>query len=555
MRRKILAIFNSQSQRHQLMISMVFGVLLAGAVGGFQLLVHGATSVVTTEPENHTLSNKACLVNDASASSGKAVKFGCSSGATKLAPAVPADTGAMICGNSAVLSGPSTAPAGAVVVPAGNNSGVNLGQANTTYYFQPGVHTLGSGQYSQIIPGNNSKYIGAPGAIIDGQRINQYAFTQRATGVTIEYLTIRNFGSVGSNNNEGVVNHDSGHNWTIRYNTISSNAGAGMMIGAGNVISYNCVTQNEQYGFNAYEPAGPINVTIDHNEISFNNTYDWEAKVPGCGCTGGGKFWDVNGGIVTNNYVHDNKSVGIWADTNNRGFLFEGNYIANNDNVGLEYEISYNAKISYNTFIGNGIVAGPTNPGFPTTAIYLSESGSDSRVNTAYKDTLEVSNNVIKNNWGGVAIWENADRYCGSPANTSSSDCTMVNPSVITTSSCNATNIANAPYYNDCRWKSQNIMVHDNTFISDTSVIGAKCTINNVCAFNGIFSNWGTYPSWSPYKGTIVENAITYNQNNKFYNNTYQGTWNFMTREQGNIVNYTTWRAAPSSQDAGSTKN
>ena len=47
---------------------------------------------------------------------------------------------------------------------------------------------------------------------------------------------------------------------------------------------------------------------------------------------------------------------------------------------GLIYEISYNAKISGNIFIRNGIGTGPKNRGFPTSAIYISESGSDSRV-------------------------------------------------------------------------------------------------------------------------------------------------------------------------------
>ena len=52
-----------------------------------------------------------------------------------------------------VLNGPASAPAGAIVVPAGNNSSVDLEQAGKTYWFAPGVHTLGTGEYSQIIPG------------------------------------------------------------------------------------------------------------------------------------------------------------------------------------------------------------------------------------------------------------------------------------------------------------------------------------------------------------------------------------------------------------------
>src|SRR5262249_19759774 len=156
-------------------------------------------------------------------------------------------------------------------------------------------------------------FVGAPGAILDGQNRNYYAFTQHATGVVIRYLTIRNFGTGLSNNNEGVVNHDAGHNWTIEYNTIINNDGAGVFIGSGNVIQYNCIRDNGQYGLSAYEPDGVANILVDHNEIAHNNTDDWETRMPGCGCTGGVKFWDVNAAQVTNNWVHHNLSVGLWA--------------------------------------------------------------------------------------------------------------------------------------------------------------------------------------------------------------------------------------------------
>src|SRR5258708_37258158 len=96
---------------------------------------------------------------------------------------------AEVCSNSSVLDGPSTAPSGAVTVAAGDDSSVNLDQANTTYWFAPGTHTLASGAFSNIIPGNNSTYIGAPGAILDGQNDNQYGCAGSAAGVTIECLT------------------------------------------------------------------------------------------------------------------------------------------------------------------------------------------------------------------------------------------------------------------------------------------------------------------------------------------------------------------------------
>lgn len=101
------------------------------------------------------------------------------------------------------------------------------------------------------------------------------------------------------------------------------------------------------------------------------------------------------------------------ADTDNAGFEFVGNYIQNSQAVGLQYEISYNALIEFNTFDHNGVAAGP-NVGFPTSAIYISESGSDSRVNTDYKGQFLIAHNNFVNNWGGVILWENSNRFCGS---------------------------------------------------------------------------------------------------------------------------------------------
>jgi hypothetical protein len=466
----------------------------------------------------------------------------------------PSAPPAKICGNASVLNGPATAPAGAITVPAGDNASLDLGQAGKTYWFAPGIHTVGTGMYDQIIPSDNSTYIGGPGAILDGQGKNNYAFTQHARNVTIKYLTIKNFVAPM---NEGTVNHDSGENWTMQYNTVTNNGGAGIFVGAGNVASYNCLKDNSQYGFQGYGPdGGESNIVLDHNEIVGNNTGNWEAKVDGCGCTGGGKFWDVRNVRVTNNYVHDNKSVGLWADTNDNNFLFEGNWIENNDGQAIFWEISYNAAIRNNVIRHNLVAEGParikSGDNFPDAAIYLSESGGDSRVpyDLVGSPTIDISNNLIEDNYNGVTLWENADRFCGSPANTSTSYCTLVNPSVAKLSTCNSSNISNSPYYSDCRWKTQNVKVHHNTFKMDPANF-ANCS-TKMCGRNAIFSNYGTYPSWSPYKADKISKAIVYDQGNVFSNNTYVGTWNFTALDTGNLVTPPAWTAAPYKQDAGS---
>jgi Right handed beta helix region len=459
-----------------------------------------------------------------------------------------------VCGNRAVLGrGPAAAPSGAITVPAGDDAAVNFSQAGATYWFAPGTHTLGGGQFTQIIPGQGARFTGAPGAVLDGQHTNLYAFGGDSGDVTISYLTIQNFGTIGGNQNQGVVNENSEAGWTVEYSTIQDNAGAGAMLGSDNTLSHDCLTRNQQYGFNAYSTSGPSHLLVEDNEISDNDTYNWEAHQAGCGCSGGGKFWDVNGAVVTGNWVHGNDSVGLWADTNNRGFNFTGNYIADNYSYGLIYEISYNAQIKDNTFVRNGIGAGPHNQGFPTSAIYISESGSDSRVPSPYSHSFEITGNNFINNWGGVILWENSNRYCNSPANTSSGVCTLVAPSVATLQSCDAQNIAHTPYYSDCRWKTQNVDVSDNKFDFDPASVGSSCTLANECGFQGLFSEYGTYPSWSPYKAATVENHISFGQNNHFSQNTYRGPWRFMVQSQGKVVTWALWRGKPFSQDAGST--
>jgi len=305
-----------------------------------------------------------------------------------------------------------------------------------------------------------------------------------------------------------------------------------VMIGSHNTLSWDCITQNAQYGFNAYSASGPVGITIGHSEISHNDAFDYETRYPDCGCSGGGKFWAVNGATIVYNYVHNNKSVGLWADTNNRGFEFEDNYIANNESTGLMYEISYNAVIEWNTFIRNGIAGGPKNPGFPTSAIYISESGSDPRVKSAYNTRFLIGANVFVNNWGGVILWENSNRFCGSPDNSSSSDCTLVNPSATTKTCSDHTLIKQRPYISDCRWKVQNVVVTNNTFKFDPAAVGTACLRSpGTCGYNGLFSEYGSDPSWSPYMADLVPNNITYHQRDHFAANRYHGPWRFMIWE------------------------
>ena len=509
------------------------------------LLAGGATALAVSGPSAHQIS----------------------AAATSSAPSSPPVT---VCGNASLLTGPASAPPGAVTVAAGNDSAQFGGTlpSSTTYWFAPGTHTLGSSEFAQIDASSNDTFIGAPGAVLNGQDENDFAIAGSGTNVTIEYLTIENFTAPES---QGAVNQNLSSGWVVENSTIENNPnGAGVMVDSNGVLNDDCLTQNGQYGFQTYSGSDSVpvtNLTITNNEISYNDTRNYDTNGTGtCGCTGGAKFWNDLGATVTGNYIHDNESVGLWMDTNNTAFNVSDNYFSHNWDVAIQYEISYDVSITNNTFVDNGWIAGPNNPG--TGAIEINNAGSDSRVAGAYNTQSVISGNVLTDNWGGVDIYDDSDRYCGTQSDNTSNDyCTLVNPSVYSVASCTSHDVAgatssqNPDYYDNCRWKSQNILVSNNTFNFTPSNIGSSCTAAKGCGFVGLYSEWGTY---APYTGYAIPLALVNSQNVSFSGNTYNGPFVFDSMYQGSTVSWSQWTggytdpnsdAAIKPQDAGSSFN
>jgi hypothetical protein len=444
--------------------------------------------------------------------------------------------------------GVPTAPDGAEIVDPGSDLSARTrnSPAGTTFWLSPGTHVLAPDQFGQVMPKDGNVYLGAPGAVLDGRGINRAAFTTQVADVVIRGLTIRGF---VASLNQGVVNHDSGPRWIIEGNIIEDNDGAGMMAGNGQQVIGNCLRNNGQYGINAYRLGGISDLLIEGNEITGNNTDDWETQSPGCGCTGGAKFWAVNGADIRENWVHHNHGAGLWADTNNNDFIVEGNLIEDNEAEGLFYELSYNMIVSGNTFRRNNIVKGrwraERGDNFPVAAIYISESGGEPRI-PARTDTIDIRGNMFSDNWSGVTLWENADRFCNSPANTSGLSCTPMVPLV---SSCTQPGIATEPLNDDCRWKTQRVTVRENTFEFDSETPGCL----NMCGRMAVLSNYGTFPDWSPYKAWTVSDAITFQQDNRWYDNRYYGPWTFVAHNTSRALTPEAWTAAPYNQDECST--
>lgn len=478
------------------------------------------------------------------------VAAGCTAAPAKTDPSkAPKGPLAQVCENP--KPGPAAAPPGAVTidpsVPADAVRKTDKQPAGTTFWFAPGTHRLGDHRYSQITPKPGNTYLGAPGAVLDGREVVNYAFVGTASDVTIRHLTVQGFVPP---TDQGVVNHDSGDHWVIEHNTVQRNRGAALMAGARQRVVGNCLRDNGQYGMNAFKDGNTITgLLVVGNEIAGNNKDDIEASRPGCGCTGGVKFWSVDGADVRGNWIHDNHGPGLWADTNNNDFLIERNLIEGNDGSAVLYEASYNAVIRDNTIRRNNWVNGreyaDRGDNFPVATIYLSEAGGEPEV-PARTDKIEVYRNRLQDNWSGITLWENADRFCNSAANTSSGSCTLL---VDGPEKCSAPAIKREPLYSDCRWKTQRVEIHHNRFSIDPAVVKCK----SLCARMAVLSNFGTYPKWSPYHGAVVQQAITFDQQNEWHDNTYLGPWTFMPHDTGQLIYPARWQVGPYLQDRGST--
>ena len=179
--------------------------------------------------------------------------------------------------------------------------------------------------------------------------MSTYAFYGSAPHVTINGITVEKYANEAQTaalggDGPGWAN-GLGFGWLIENCEARFNHGAGAYIGSGSKI-YNCYLHHN--GEQGIEAIG-TNVQIIQNEISFNNQAGFNTGVEG----GGGKVTATNNLLVQSNYFHDNIGMGLWADTDNIYTTYEDNLFVNNETGGLMHEVSYNAVIKDNTFIGN----------------------------------------------------------------------------------------------------------------------------------------------------------------------------------------------------------
>jgi len=228
-----------------------------------------------------------------------------------------------------------------------------------------------------------------------------------AGNVSVEYLDI----SHDLHNTTGTIYTGAG--WTITHNNIHDGyaaPGLGVAIYGGDqgTIEYNCLSRMGDYGVNLFG----TNSVFDYNEV-FESNYKPD---PGCGCSGGGKWWGtLNADIVDNAWVNDSPGGGIpiWLDNGNSGTLISGNYFAKSYGAAILSETGFNLKVTGNLFVDGGW--GKGSGGCANNcdgAVSLNSSGGFNVPGSRYQNEVLVANNQFTDNWQGIGIWQAGARSC-----------------------------------------------------------------------------------------------------------------------------------------------
>ena len=323
-----------------------------GAAAALALLV----VVVAREP---------WLRSEAPASPGSAPSVAAVAAGSSSPPSPPA----RICGSSR-LRGPATRPAHAVRVSPTQHLPALVASkaAGTTFWLAPGVHVLGGGAYDSVRPKSGDTFIGAPGAVIGGQHAISTRSPARRSTSRSSISASRTSAPPVTTTTRAWSTTTPAATGPMRWTTVRTNAGAGVMIGSGNVISQQLPAQQRAVRLQRLQPIGVAYVTSARSQRDrreqhrqLGSTANRAAAAPAAASSGtrGAPRLSATTSTTTT-------SVGLWADTNNRGFLFEGNYIADNDwPTGSSTRSATTRRSSTTPSSRNADRRGPDEPGLP----------------------------------------------------------------------------------------------------------------------------------------------------------------------------------------------
>lgn len=268
---------------------------------------------------------------------------------------------------------------------------------------------IGDHAYQTIsVSGSQSSYtVGVGGLDMAVVANTPVYYDDLSGGVTVSYLNI----SHDLHNTTGTIYTGTG--WTVSHNNIHdsySTPGNGIAIYGGDqgIIEYNCLAKMGTYGVSIFG----TNNRFRHNEI-FESNY---LRDPGCGCSGGGKWWGtVNADIVDNAFINDSPGGGspVWLDNGNAGTLISGNYFDKSYGSAVVSETGFNLRIVGNLFLNGGWGKGAGACGANCNgAVNLNSSGGFRIPGSRYDNQVLVTKNQFINNWMGVNIWQAGGRSC-----------------------------------------------------------------------------------------------------------------------------------------------
>jgi len=225
---------------------------------------------------------------------------------------------------------------------------VNDYDEGTTFYIRAGVH-LGD----RAFPKAGQVFIGEPGAIFDGDGIGAPAFSatrkEGSDGVVIRDLEIRNY-QPGRNNgaiSARPLDEDDleGKNWTISGNVIHGNGGAGINVASGMVIEDNYIYDNRQIGISGLGSGERplVDMVITNNTIEANNAAPYDEFEYH---EGGIKLNGAASTEITKNWIAGNWGFGLHCDRQCDDVLIEGNIVRDaKAHVGRDGDRAFAAEV------------------------------------------------------------------------------------------------------------------------------------------------------------------------------------------------------------------
>ena len=228
-----------------------------------------------------------------------------------------------------------------------------------------------------------------------------------AADVSVEYLDI----SHDLHNTTGTIYTGTG--WTITHNDIHDGYSTpGLrrrhLRWDQSTIEYNCLSKMGDYG---------VDLSGSDDRFDYNEIYESNYKPdPGCGCSGGGKWWGtLNANIVGNAFVDDSPGGGIpvWLDNGNSGTLISGNYFYMSYGPAIDSETGFDLDVTGNLFVDGGWGMGSGGCGNNCDgAVDLNSSGGFDVPDSRYENQVLVSGNQFVDDWEGIDVWQGGGRSC-----------------------------------------------------------------------------------------------------------------------------------------------